>query len=533
MYTPPALNDDLPSRPSASARVLRDPAIVAALAIAAFGLSLRGGFVWDDLAFHPLSPRLDGPLAGFRHGLWWFTSVGDEGAVYRPLVVLLTWAVAPLAGEVPARWHLVNVALHGVASVLVYALARRPPFSATAFGALCGAALFAVHPVHVEAVAYHASFGHVLATCFALLAALAQLRHARTGRGLALAAAVASAAAAILSSEGALVVPPLLLALEASARRRWPSLGSVVAHVAALALVLAMRASVLGPSLPVGGTAADPLRSASFAAAYARNLVAPWPQRILAALPPGGVAGVADWLLAAAAVTAAAWLLVRTRREERSAPAVAIAWIVAPLAPLAVAALNAKPFFAPRALYLPSAGLSVLAAWLLRDVAPSRIRLAGLAAAATLGVVACNVASAPWRDDLRVHLRMLEATPGASRLHAHVAGLYEAAGERAAAARHWEEALRTAADREQRLAALGALAVLHGTGGRPDEAERLLRLALAEDPRQASVWVNLGNVALSRGDLSAAAASYARALELDPGNREAAHNAALIEGARR
>lgn len=511
----------------------RASAALAALAVVSFATSLRGAFVWDDLAFHPLSPRLTDPLTIFRHGLWWFSSQGVEGVLYRPFVTLLTWALGPALGERPAGWHAVNLVLHGLATLLVHRLALRPPFSARGFGAACGAVLFAVHPVHVEAVAYLGGFGHLVVTCLALLAAHAQLGWAETGRRRPLAAAGAATAAALLSSEGAIVIPPLLLALEAARHRGWPRLAGVAVQGAAVVAVFSLRAAVMGPGLPVSADLSRLHLPASFAAAYARNLILPWPQRILSALPPGGVAGWLDWLFAAAALAGAVALVARRRGVDRAAPAVALAWIALPVAPLAAAAMNPAPLFAPRALYLPSAGLALLVAWAARDLAPTRGTALALAGAAALGAAACTVASEPWMTELGVHLRMLEATPDAVNVNGRVALLYEQAGQPEAAERTWREALRAATSAESRLASLEALASLLGPAGRLDEAEALLRRALAEDPGRAGAWVNLGNVALARGQLEDAAACYARALRIEPGNREALHNGALVERRRR
>ncbi|MEX2178832.1 MAG: tetratricopeptide repeat protein [Gemmatimonadaceae bacterium] len=126
--------------------------VIAALALAASGNSVTNRFTYDDVYILERSAARMGTLAG-----WWrefatsyWPAMGSHGDGYRPLTILgfkLQWM---LAGGSPMPFHAVNIALHVVTAVAVFWLAGGVlPLAA----AWIAAALYAVHPVHVEAIA--------------------------------------------------------------------------------------------------------------------------------------------------------------------------------------------------------------------------------------------------------------------------------------------------------------------------------------------------------------------------------------------
>lgn len=510
-------------------------ALIAAVAAVAFAGSLAGDFVWDDVAFLPPVPHLTAvtnPLVFFETSPWAFSIMRAPGVpLFRPLFTLAIWALAPVLGDAPAPWHGFAVSLHVLCSVLVLLLARRLFPRAPPFASVAGALLFAAHPVHTEAVAWIAAFVHPLGTALSLAAAHAQLSHARTQRRGYLVAAALASVAALLTSEGTLVLPALLIALEWTERRRRPPAATFLAAIAPLATAIALRARALPTgAVPIGLEVSGVARALSFAAAYVKNLVFPWPQRTYLSVPPGGVADAATWAVALFALAALAVVVARAPRGERAVPALASAWTLVPLAPLAAAALNPRPFFAPRALYLPSVGLALLATWGATRLPAARLAVARAAAAGvTLALlVACAVATAGWRDELRVYARMLEADPGLAAAHLRIGTILSVRGDAAAAEQHLEAAARLAPDAVQRRDAREALGVHHGAAGRLDVAGALLATVVAGDPARASAWVALGNVALLKQDLGHARDAYERALRLDPDGYEARYNLALV-----
>ena len=131
--------------------------------------ALLGGFVWDDVIF------AEEPVIHRWSGLWriWFSpaDIKKEGH-YWPIVYTTFWLEHKLWGLAPLGYHLVNLLLHWVNSLLVWRLLRRLAVP----GAWAVAAVFAVHPLHVESVAWIIERKDLLSALFYLTAALTWIR---------------------------------------------------------------------------------------------------------------------------------------------------------------------------------------------------------------------------------------------------------------------------------------------------------------------------------------------------------------------
>src|ERR1051325_7436599 len=139
--------------------------LVAGLAAATAGPSLGNGFVYDDVP-----AIVENPLChSLAHSAQiWVSSYWRAGLLYRPLTIQLFALEWRAGGGAPWPFHLVNLVLYAAAAWLVYRLARRVLPAGAAFAA---AALFAVHPVHVEVTANAVGQSELLAALFVLLAA--------------------------------------------------------------------------------------------------------------------------------------------------------------------------------------------------------------------------------------------------------------------------------------------------------------------------------------------------------------------------
>jgi len=208
------------------------------LAVATFVVylpALHGGYVWDD-NLH----LLDNPVLeyGGLSRIW----MPGTYINYWPLTFSTYWLENKLWGVAhPMGFHLVNVLLHVGCALLVWrvllrvrslqALWKEPAFDetrgrgahaggTTAWGALLGAAIFALHPVNVESVAWVAQLKNVLSLFLTLLAVWFYLRHERTGRWGMYALAVAAFGLSTLAKGIGVTLPAVLLALAWWQRRK-------------------------------------------------------------------------------------------------------------------------------------------------------------------------------------------------------------------------------------------------------------------------------------------------------------------------
>jgi hypothetical protein len=409
-------------------------AIVALAAAAVYARSVGFAFVYDDIWVVLNNTLLHSPSRWPQI----LATPWQPHGLYRPLTSLtfaFDWA---LGGGAPGRFHLVNLLLHAAASALVYALASRwlpRP------GALAAGLLFALHPVHVEAVANVVGRAELLATLCTLAAALLYLRHGdrvrTTGRvpwGTAL-ATLGLVLLALASKESAFAAPALLLLLDwlrerAAGRpfrvRRDPQWALWLAVVALTAAWLALRAHILGGlagDQPAPGLAGTSLAERvvimlPVVTEYLRLLLVP--ARLSADYSPDflpvsasfGARAAIGLLLLAGCV----WLAVWARRR---APVVTagIVWAGASLFIVANLIVPTGVLLAERTLYLPSVGVCLVLgwvwgeAWARRPAAAVAVLAIVLLAAAVRTVTRAGV----WRDNTAFFNQLVRDARGSYR----------------------------------------------------------------------------------------------------------------------
>jgi tetratricopeptide (TPR) repeat protein len=175
--------------------------LIAAATLAAYAPALDAGFVWDDDDYVTQNPLLPAP-DGLRR--IWFSM--DAPSQYFPLVYTSFRAEYALWGLDPFGYHLVNILLHAANALLVWWVLVR----LKAPGAWFAAAIFALHPVHVESVAWITERKNVLSLFFFLASLLAWMRFAEPGaraKGRYYALSLACHALALFSKTTACTLP--------------------------------------------------------------------------------------------------------------------------------------------------------------------------------------------------------------------------------------------------------------------------------------------------------------------------------------
>jgi tetratricopeptide (TPR) repeat protein len=543
---------------------------------------LTGSFTYDDKAIVRDNFRLRSPERVVDlFTTQYFGGPKGTGTAYRPLL-LLSFAVQWwIHGGDPVPFHVVNVLLHALATLLLARLLLRldlPPPAAVG-----AALLFAVHPIHVEAVTGIVGRGETLAAVLVLACLLGALRFADGGRRrwLFLAASLAFYFAANLTKESAAVAPALVFVLLAwsadgalgarlrsALARGWPLYAGAAA---VLALVFGVRAEVLGGALRSERTGIfeleNPLaplppaeRALNACALFVRTLgrlafplrlssdESAWSIRPLALGSP--IAWAAAALLVALAVAS-----VRALRE-RSLPALGFLFLALAALPSSNLLFPTGTIFAERLAYLPSAGFCMMAiSWFaggargFEDL--SRARLAALAAAVLLLGMRTIVRNPVWESDEALFTNMVKVSPESAKAHydyaymsaqigaprralehyARAAEIYPGywdawagrgrmereLGDPAASLRAYEEALRISPGYENGYFGTG---LAHEALGDAASAERAYREGLRHNPRSLPLAYRMARLLAERGRPEALFA-WRRALAIEPGSAAA------------
>ncbi|MFT3916405.1 MAG: tetratricopeptide repeat protein [Anaeromyxobacteraceae bacterium] len=510
------------------ATALATPAIAAGLAAVAFALFARTGahgfLLWDDQAYVTGNARVLGGLS--RESAAWALTTFHH-ANWHPLTWLSFLLDASLSGAAPGAMHLENAALHAANAALVFLALLR--LTGARWRSALVAALFAVHPTRVEAVAWVSERKELLSTLFGLLAILAHAAYARRPSAWRYALVVAAAAASLASKAMLVTLPFLLLGLDAWPLDRLRAGGwrrALLEKVPLLALSAGCAALTYAAQARGGGIPAVAL---PFGERLAGAVVAPvryagllaWPSG-LSALYPLRDGGPPPWQVAGAAVLVAGALAAAFALRGR-APwfAVGLCGFLGTLVPVVGLVQVGAQALADRYTYFPALGLFLVVAWgaaaLARGPARGAVVAAAVAALVALSAVTWQ-RIALWGDEVALFQDALAATGENGRASTLLALALLHRGRAG-------EALAPAAD-GTRLApgdAMGwlALGLAARDTGRDEEALRGLREAVKRAPDLRQAWAALAG-ALSQAGRSAEAVEAFRAyLALAPRDADA------------
>lgn len=526
-------------RPRAGAAGRADrllPLLPALLAAAAYANTIGNGFVNDDEHLILLNPWLESFRsvgAIFGDDAWGFAPGPPMAEFYRPLMHLVYLTVHQLAGPEAWAFHLVNVLLHAANTLLVFLLvarwvaagaeSRRRGAGPAPFVA---AVLFALHPVHTEAVAWIAALPELAFTLFGLAALLLD---ATPGEPTARRSATIGALflLALLGKETAITLLAIAVVqhgiLRGGARPLALDWRRLAPFLAATAIYLVARGAALtGESIAAGhswnlGPAGWLLNVMALFGDYLRLLLVPvdllyWrPFRPVGSLATGEGAAALLVGLAFLAVSALAW------RRSRLA-FLALAWIVVPLAPTFLLDRFPRTPFAERYLYLSVLGFALLVA-LGFDALARRRALRGVAAIVLLflaaGYATATVArNRVWKDAYTLFLDSVRKAPDTPRPPVALASKLVERGRFGEALAHHRILVAMEPDNPRVHSAMaGALSI----AGRSDEALVHFEKAVALAPEDPFLHNLLGIEHARRGELGDAREHLQIATRLAPG----------------
>ena len=489
--------------------------LVAAVAILVYLNSIPNGFVIDDQYQVVENPWLAGPRhlgEIFDSGVWDFQ--GRASNYYRPLMYVLYLGVATIAGRTAWAFHLVNVLLHAAVTALVFLLARRlyeRDGRRSRWPAVVAALLFAVHPIHTEAVAWVAAVVDLAVAFFGLGALLTyDLGRTRGSRWFVLTGA--SVLAGLLFKETAVAIVPLIFAWEwtivESRPRSFRALApAAVALTVSSALYVGLRWNALGALIPIAGGAGTgvdghALAAIALIATHIDKLLLPVGLNVWHVFSPPtswtSAAAVVDLAVVSAAVAAAVW--GGRRRRTVAFGGLLMALPLLPTLHFSAITTGVSGAFAERYLYLPSVGFVLVVATVfdaIRRNGPRAHRLAITMLSAVLlaytgGTVARNLV---WKDSLTL----------------------------------WEDAARKSPGSGTALFNYGSALRFRG---RTEEGEEMIRRGVALAPELVDREIGKGRAFLQHGLLKESILAFHTALYLDPGNPDAYFGLGLAHEAR-
>ena len=512
------------------------PALLLVLAVGLAYLPVwHGGYIWDDDQHLTQNPCIVGPL-GFK-GIWTTNS-----AIYYPLVLTSFWVQHALWGLSPAPYHLVNILMHGACAVLLW----RVLLALRVRGAWLGAALWALHPVQVESVAWITELKNTQSAAFFLLSVLVFLRWHKGGGGNPgyYALSLLCAAAAILSKSSTVMLPVVLgmcwwwVGSEGCGplkwlRQNWRGL----LWLAPFFLISAAAAgwTIWEEKFVSGAIGAEWAQSWPDRCIIAGKAVwfylfkLLWPEPLILIYPRWHIDGSkpAEYLPVVAAV---AWLLIlwQSRKSWARPALLASGYFVISLFPVLgffSVAYFAHSFVADHFQYLASMGPLALAG--------SGITLAmefyGLKTTGRMAVCGGLLAalmvltwrqSAPYADARTLYERTLEKNPDSWMAHNNLGNLVLQKGEVDRALAEFRAALAIRPDYAEAHNNLGNTLFQQG---HLDEAFPHLQRALEIKPAFPDADNNLGNALMQMGRVDEAIDRYQNALQANP-NLALAHS---------
>jgi tetratricopeptide (TPR) repeat protein len=450
-----------------------------------------------------------------------------------------------LFGLEPAGHHLTSAGIHIATTVLLFALFNY--MTGSMWRSAFVAALFGVHPVHVESVAWVAERKDVLSTFVSVLTLWAYAAYVRRPAWPRYLTVLALFALALAAKPMAVTLPLVMLLLDA-----WPldrvSFAAVLAPESRSRWLRLVREKI--PMLLMSVAASAATVTIQQRDGYMASLAAfPWPMRLENALLsyirylgkvlwPAGLAAfypwefsVSPWLVAfAVAVLAVVTVLTIRSRERRPYLLVGWLWYLGMLLPVIGLVQTGEQALADRFVYFPIVGLFVIAAWGIPDLRLLqgwRHRNVTLSTAAAALVVLCigmtRVQVGYWSSDLTLWQRAVAVTDRNYLAHNLLGLAYSDRKEWDDAMAHFDRALALAPAREPAFAAFvennrGFVLVQQR---RFDEALARYAVAMRLKPNFAETERDIGTALVMQDRVAEAMPHFLKALLLKPGLADA------------
>jgi tetratricopeptide (TPR) repeat protein len=525
--------------------------VLAAAVFAVFAQTMGFDLIHYDDPLYLAPPHGKSGIGLLNNLIWAFSGATQRSSYFAPLTWLTFLADSAVYGLNPGGRHLTNLLFHALNSILLFAALRR--LTGAPWRSFFVAALFAVHPLHVEAVAWISGRKHLVAGFFWMLALLWHAEHGKKPEIRTLLKVAAACALACMASPMAVTLPFALLLLDfwplgrlapdtplsRLPRAVWPLVRekALLFGISLCAAIAAQVTQTMTEAVAPPGMFSLGTRTAAALWAYLEFLsdtLLPMGLSIIYIHPDAP--GLFKTLLAVFVVTAATLAGFAARGK---APWLLTGWlwflgVLFPMSGIIVIGPHAR---ADRYTYMSLVGVFILLSWGLPALL-SRMRRGAPAAALLGAVVTIGMAAAAqsyarcYEDTRTVFERALEVEPQSYVAHGFLGSLAEQEGRVASAAAHFEAAL---AVNPRFAVGIEHLAALYLKMKQPDKALKLYLDTLKRFGDECpGVFLNsAGALLMAKGDKKSAEMYFLMAVERDPSLGEAFLNLGDLRASRK
>ncbi len=545
------------------------------LTFAAYLIPMAGGIfvAWDDTYLIYFNPIIKGISWKTLHAA--FTSYDPE--LYIPLTFLSYQLDYLVAGLNAFQYHFHNLILHTINALLVswflYLLMRREGSHSTGSGgtrtlaagsgwvAILGGLLFAVHPLHTEAVAWASARKDVLSTLFLLLSLISYLHFRSTGTRKHYHLSLGLFFLGLLSKVTVLMLPLVLFLIDVREKRRW-SVQMILEKIPFLELsILFGFVALFGKrDIVQASTFLDKILMACKSTIfYLEKLFVPTHLSVL--YPYNGSISItsADFFVPVILLSIILILLIASLRWTREIFFGLFFFLLTLIPTFVNFAKGGELYFASdRYAYVPSIGILYLVALTASHFRHKRITIPVAGIVLTIFLILTFRQALVWRDSVALFTHTLRSYPRVmaahlnlamvyremneldksmeqlkiadtirphSRTHVAFATLYEREGNRSKAIQEYKKAIMINPKDPEPYFGLG---ILYERDGKIDAALEQYRIVLSIDPKYVGTYNNLAGIYLKQGKLDEAKAEYEKAIEIDPYFPDGHFNLGLI-----
>ena len=515
-----------------TANIRRDVAaclVLIAITLAGYWQVLGHGFVnFDDPLYVTGNHTVQAGLSA--KGVAWALTTGSLSN-WHPSTWLSHMLDCTLFGLRPWGHHLTSLLFHIANTLLLYAFFRRT--TRETGKSLFVAALFAVHPLHVESVAWVSERKDVLSTFFMMLALIAYARYADKTTPARYAVVALSFALGLMAKPMLVTLPFVFLLVDVWPLRRIAfdreTLAKRVVEKLPLFALSAASSAVTLLAQRQGGALGSlehfslHARAGNALLSYALYAVKTlWPSG-LAVYYPHAKEAVPLWHAAGAAI-ALVCVSVFAVRRIRECPWLAMGWLwyAGTLFPVIGIVQVGGQAMADRYAYVPLTGLFVCAAWGVPMLLRRKTALAVAAVAVTIALTALTWHQVGyWENSRTLFEHALETTNNNGVAHYNLGCALLDDRELDGAVHHFREALEVEPDNAEYLANLG---MALGEQGKKGEAIELFHAVLRLQPDHVNALTNLGAISINLGAPGQAIEHLSKAARLDPGDPDVQYN---------